>query len=105
MLHKKHCKSAVRDEESHLHGYTDADCAAQEHRHSISGYAFMMYSGVISWSAKKQSIIVLSRRKPSILLQRTQQRKLRGYVHFSRKSLTRSRHRLSYNATTNPQSH
>jgi len=43
-----------------LHGYTDADHATQEHHHSISGYAFRMYGGAISWSTKKQPIIALS---------------------------------------------
>ena len=28
-------------------GYTDADFASQEHRHSVSGYAFLMHGGAV----------------------------------------------------------
>jgi len=41
-------------------GYSDADWASQIHRHSISGFAFFIGSGVVSWSSKKQPIITLS---------------------------------------------
>ena len=41
-------------------GYTDADFASQEHRHSVSGYAFLMHGGAVSWSSKTQAIIALS---------------------------------------------
>ena len=43
-----------------LTGFTDADWASQRHRHSISGYAFFIGSGAVSWSSKKQPIITLS---------------------------------------------
>ena len=38
-------------------GYSDSDWASQIHRHSISGFAFFIGSGVVSWSSKKQPII------------------------------------------------
>ena len=41
-------------------GYCDADWGSQSHRHSISGYAFYMGEGTVSWSSKKQHIIALS---------------------------------------------
>lgn len=45
---------------SGLEGYTDADGASQEHRHAISGYAFLIDGGAVSWSSKKQEIVTLS---------------------------------------------
>jgi hypothetical protein len=41
-------------------GYSDADWASQDHRHSISAYVFQINSGRISWSCQKQSIVALS---------------------------------------------
>ena len=41
-------------------GYTDADFASQEHRHSVSGYAFLVHGGAVSWSSKTQAVIALS---------------------------------------------
>ena len=41
-------------------GYTNADFALQEHRHSVLGYTFLMHGGAISWSLKMQAIITLS---------------------------------------------
>jgi len=41
-------------------GYTDADHASQYHRHSISGYAFLINGGAVSWSSKRQPIVALS---------------------------------------------
>ena len=35
-----------------LTGYADADGNMAEDRHAISGYAFLIYGGAISWSAK-----------------------------------------------------
>ncbi len=43
-----------------LVGYTDVDGVAQEHRHAISGYAFLIDGGAISWSSRKQELITLS---------------------------------------------
>jgi transposase InsO family protein len=48
-------------EEHHdLTGYTDADGASHEHRHAISGYAFLIDGGAISWQSRKQEIVTLS---------------------------------------------
>ena len=41
-------------------GFSSADWASHFHQHSISGYAFFISIGVVSWSAKKQPIVTLS---------------------------------------------
>jgi hypothetical protein len=41
-------------------GYADADGSMGEDRKAISGYAFMINGGAVSWSAKRQEIISLS---------------------------------------------
>ena len=46
-----------------LEVFTDADGATQEHRHVIKGYTFLIDGGAISWSPKKQEIIMLSTTK------------------------------------------
>jgi transposase InsO family protein len=43
-----------------LVGYTDADGASEEHRHAISGYAFLIDGGAVSWYSRKQEIVTLS---------------------------------------------
>src|SRR5271168_5375642 len=43
-----------------LVGYVDADGASQEHRRAISGYVFMVDGGAVSWSSKKQELVMLS---------------------------------------------
>ena len=43
-----------------LVSYTDADGTMQEHRHAISGNAFLINGGAISWSSRKQELITLS---------------------------------------------
>jgi len=43
-----------------LTGYADADGSMAEDRHAISGYAFMIHGGAVSWSTKRQEIIALS---------------------------------------------
>ena len=43
-----------------LEGYTDANGGSQEDRHAISGYAFLIDGGTISWSAKRQELVTLS---------------------------------------------
>lgn len=43
-----------------VEGFADADWASQSDRHSISGFSFHMGQGAVSWSSKKQHIIVLS---------------------------------------------
>ena len=35
-----------------LMGYADADGSMAEDRHAISGYAFLIHGGAVSWSAK-----------------------------------------------------
>jgi len=43
-----------------LEGFTDADGASQEHRHVISGYAYILDGGAVSWASKKQELVTLS---------------------------------------------
>ena len=48
------------NEHHDLHGYTDADGASQDHRHAISGYAFLIDGAAISWASRKQELVTLS---------------------------------------------
>jgi hypothetical protein len=41
----------------------DIDGSSQEHRHAISGYAFLVNGGAILWSSKKQELVTLSTAK------------------------------------------
>ena len=44
-----------------LFGFTDSDCVGdQDDRRSTSGYVFMLGTGAVSWSSKKQQIVTLS---------------------------------------------
>ncbi len=43
-----------------LEGYADADGSMAEDRRAISGYAFIIHGGAVSWSTKKQEIVSLS---------------------------------------------
>jgi hypothetical protein len=43
-----------------LEGYSDADGMSQESRRAISGFAFIIDGGAISWSSKKQELVSLS---------------------------------------------
>ena len=46
--------------DGNLEGFTDADFASQQDRHSISGYVFRYRGSAISWSSKRQTPIALS---------------------------------------------
>ena len=48
------------NERHDLLGYTDADGASQDHRHAISGYAFLIDGAAISWASRKQELVTLS---------------------------------------------
>jgi hypothetical protein len=43
-----------------MEGYADADGSMMENRKAISGYAFIINGGAVSWSTKKQEIVSLS---------------------------------------------
>ena len=43
-----------------LKGYSDADGLMHEDQKAISGYAFLLDRGAVSWSSKKEEIIALS---------------------------------------------
>ena len=47
-------------ERMELIGYTDADGSSQDHRRAISGHAFFIDAGAISWSSRKQELVALS---------------------------------------------
>jgi transposase InsO family protein len=48
------------NEHHDLLGFTDADGASQEHRHAISGYAFLIDGATVSWASRKQELVTLS---------------------------------------------
>jgi len=48
------------EESSPLAGYADTDGSMAEDRRAISGYAFLIDGGAISWSSKRQEIVSLS---------------------------------------------
>jgi hypothetical protein len=52
----------LEDKREHrgLEGFSDADGNSQEHRHTISGDAFTIDRGAVSWNSKKQSLVSLS---------------------------------------------
>jgi len=52
-----------RNSQCRLLGYCDTDWTLQWHCHSTSGYIFMVNGSVVSWSSKKQPIVVLSTTK------------------------------------------
>jgi hypothetical protein len=43
-----------------LSGYADADGMTTEGRHAVSGYVFCIDGGAISWSSKRQELVMLS---------------------------------------------
>ncbi|KAM1072945.1 hypothetical protein ACFX2B_017883 [Malus domestica] len=50
-----------KGEHAELRGYTDSDYAGDlDDRKSTSGYLFMLGSGVVCWSSKKQPVVTLS---------------------------------------------
>uniref|UniRef100_A0A803PAK3 CCHC-type domain-containing protein n=1 Tax=Cannabis sativa TaxID=3483 RepID=A0A803PAK3_CANSA len=50
-----------KGEKADLVGFTDSDYAGDlDDRRSTSGYVFMMGSGAVSWTSKKQAIVTLS---------------------------------------------
>jgi reverse transcriptase-like protein len=52
-----------RETRQALEGYTDADSSMAEDRHAITGYAFLIDGGAVSWSSKQQEIVSLSTTK------------------------------------------
>ena len=47
-------------ERHELTGYTDADGASQDHRRAISGFAYLIDGGAVSWRSRKQELVTLS---------------------------------------------
>ena len=60
LLGTKHLKLVFRETKNLIAGYTDTDGATQEHWHAISGYAFLIDGGAVSWFLWKQEIVTLS---------------------------------------------
>jgi len=56
----KSLRLVLGGDNSSLCGYSDADWASNLDRHSISGFAFFLGNGAVSWSSKKQPIVTLS---------------------------------------------
>jgi hypothetical protein len=52
-----------------IFGYCDADGHSTEGRHAISGYAFLVDGGAISWSSKRQELVTLSTTKAEYVAQ------------------------------------
>ena len=50
---------AYRGQVKELMGYVDADRSMNEDRRAISGYTFLVNGGAVSWSAKRQELILL----------------------------------------------
>jgi len=48
------------DREEKLTGWVDADGSQEEDRRAITGYAFLIDGGAVSWNSKQQELIVLS---------------------------------------------
>ncbi|TFY79108.1 hypothetical protein EWM64_g4908 [Hericium alpestre] len=48
------------DAKTGIMGYSDTDWGSSDHRHSISGYVFLVDGRAVSWSSKKQPIVALS---------------------------------------------
>ncbi|XP_052874589.1 secreted RxLR effector protein 161-like [Gossypium arboreum] len=58
-----------KGEKTNLFGFTDSDYAGNfDYRKSTSGYAFMLGTGVVSWSSKKQPIVTLSTTKAEFVV-------------------------------------
>ncbi|KAL0398210.1 UNVERIFIED_CONTAM: Retrovirus-related Pol polyprotein from transposon RE1 [Sesamum radiatum] len=72
-----------KGEKPTLLGFTDSDYAGdQDDRRSTSGYVFMLGTGAISWSSKKQRIVTLSSTEAEFLLQQRVRVKLFGLGEF-----------------------
>jgi hypothetical protein len=60
-----------------LEGFTDSDGNMAEDRCATSGYAFVINGGAVSWSAKKQELVMLSTTKSEYV----------GAVHVTKEAL------------------
>ena len=60
LLGTKHLRLVFGETKNSIPGYPDADGATQDHRHAISGYAFLIDGGAVSWFSRKQEIVTLS---------------------------------------------
>jgi hypothetical protein len=85
-----------------LVGYADADGNMAEDRHTISGYAFILHGGAVSWSTKRQEIISLSTTESEyIAATYASKEKPCGFAHSSHNSSTPPVPQQSYFRTIN----
>ncbi|KAM7520343.1 hypothetical protein LguiB_019305 [Lonicera macranthoides] len=84
-----------KGEKTDLFGFTDSDYAGdQDDRKSTSGYIFMLGSGAISWSSKKQAIVTLSTTEAEFVAatacacQAVWLRKILKEIHFKQEGAT-----------------
>jgi len=63
LLRTKNLQLTYGGGEKELARYTDADGSIMEDRRAISGYAFLIDGGAVSWSSKHQEIVSLSTTK------------------------------------------
>ncbi|KAE8681352.1 Ubiquitin carboxyl-terminal hydrolase family protein [Hibiscus syriacus] len=84
-----------KGEKSNLIGFTDSDYAGdQDDRKSTSGYVFMLGSGAVSWSSRKQLIVTLSTTEAELVAasacvcQAIWMRKFLEEAHFKQKGPT-----------------
>ena len=56
----KHHSLTYGNEHHDLLGFTDANSASQEHRHTISGFVFLIDGAAVSWALHKQKLVMLS---------------------------------------------
>jgi hypothetical protein len=59
LLGTKHLWMTYGEREKALEGYADADGSMAEDRRAVSGYAFLVDGGAVSWSTKCQEIVSL----------------------------------------------
>lgn len=50
----------IGGQDASIKGFVDADWASQDHRRSVSGFAFQMGGRTVTWFSKKQPIVALS---------------------------------------------
>ena len=52
-----------------VEGFCNVDWASQKHQHLISGFSFHYRVGAVSWSSKKQSMVLLSSTEAEYIVQ------------------------------------
>lgn len=64
------CSTKKEKNPTNLFGFTDSDYAKDlDDRKGTSGYVFMLGTTTVSWSSKKQSIVILSSTKVEFVIE------------------------------------